>query len=156
MLYTRGVHDFPSCLYAVRSLKFADGHRPAPSLAWAQALPRLCRMYFAHMVVRNRRNGREAGQEHMTRSEAANRDARTRFTPKMNPFPCRRGPKYFCVRRHTFNNVLLLCSFLKLDGKQYQAKNVRLIWVEVTHTKFLRLHFQPFGSTPTTLSRAER
>jgi len=25
-----------------------------------------------------------------------------------------------------------------------------------THSKFLRLHFQPFGSTPTTLSPAER
>jgi len=24
------------------------------------------------------------------------------------------------------------------------------------HTKFLRLHFEPFGSTPTTLSREER
>jgi len=26
----------------------------------------------------------------------------------------------------------------------------------MTHSKFLRLHFQPFGSSPTTLSRAER
>ena len=44
-------------------------------------------------------------------------------------------------------------------GGLKQSRIVGLVTLESllsVHSKILRLHFQPFGSTPTTLSRAER
>ena len=60
---------------------------------------------------------------------------------------------------------------LKIVGRGFKVTSVlrgilseRLVQLKFTakfrqvvlHTKFLRLHFQSFGSTPTTLSRVER
>jgi len=82
---------------------------------------------------------------------------RTIALPPARPTPTLRG-RIHCFGDQPLEITDSLKGYRRQVGLRVLLKrgSLKISLNEITYSKFLRLHFQPYGSTPTTLSRAER